>query len=1176
MPRRFRLRARRRLMAAPVLVLAGIAAVTMLAGLANPPSWLAWCPPWLSAMVAAVLGVLGTWWAGPWAKVRGGVAAQEREAAEQLRRHLGSDRAAFPRIGDASAAALLLGVKPAIRLSMPADSAAPLASGRSRRFLRRWRGHFHCVRVRPAGAYDTSSGLDPDLSTFVERDVGTKVSKWMRDARTSGGFLLLVGTESVGKTRLLYETARKVLPDFAVLAPDQGMGGLVNTLAMSTLPLPAPGLIVWLDQLQRFLDGPYLGRNSTPINETTIRLLLAAPTPVVILGTLWRQHLTELRTEDHVPVTRPRYPGSVDVLKRCSREVQVYGFSPTERRVAAKLAESDPRLATALSADRFNVTEALAGAPQQIDRYEELTGEHLAVVNAAIDAWRVGVRTPLTAQLLGAAAHGYLTPGRSDDTWLQPVLADLVESEGATAPLIEHYYDDDTGHAIIGYTVAAYLLQHGIAARRSQHLPALTWRALMDHTGDLALAVGADRRLLYCFAEPLYYRLAESGDTYAAHRLADLLVKRRAPTEKTKAAFNILINAGKPYGGEVYVNGETCQSIVARLDQQDHDVAMAIRRRWAKRGDQTAAKEWAELMIKHDRTDKARSIAKTLVKIGEGDLGAWWFQRLLIEQDRTDEAMTVLRAMVKAGGPSAAGLLADQLANHFHTRRVTSVFGREESIVEGWFDRLSRQHRIDEAMTVLRALVDAGGASAARLLADQLGAQDTAELRDRADNHEHALLNNYFDERLAILLAEQNETDELRKRADDGSWPAAVKLADLLAERHHVGLRTRADDGDEAAGKRLADLLVDQGHINQLRTRANTDQYAASRLVDLLVEQNRVDEAIPLVRRLAEINWWHANMLVNLLRQQGNTQEALALLGKRADAGDKYAAAERAELLIEHDSIDQIAPIVEALVGVAEQGIIARWCDRLIEQTRTADAVTVLRAWAGADPNGPPDRLIDTLIAQNLTEDALALQRAKANTGDATATHRLAQLLVEHGRLDELQCRANARDINAADAFADILANQDRLPELWDRAYEYKWDWCAAGRLARLLVATGRLDELRDRADAGDDAASSQLANLLAEQGRLDELRTRTDAGDVRAAWRLTELLDQQRRPDELWDEVDAGTLDAGQHLIDLLDRTGHTDQAEQIRNFGLNPDGSIAVGTPLVTVNIPPNETDR
>ena len=85
--------------------------------------------------------------------------------------------------------------------------------------------------------------------------------------------------------------------------------------------------------------------------------------------------------------------------------------------------------------------------------------------------------------------------------------------------------------------------------------------------------------------------------------------------------------------------------------------------------------------------------------------------------------------------------------------------------------------------------------------------------------------------------------------------------------------------------------------------------------------------------------------------------------------------------------------------------------------------------------------------------------------------------------------------------------------------------------LADLLTELGDLDGLRALADAGNVAAPGRLADLLSERGDLDGLRARTDAGDEAAAWQLPSLLSKQ----------------------------GRSEEAEQLRRFGLNPDGSIA-----------------
>ena len=72
---------------------------------------------------------------------------------------------------------------------------------------------------------------------------------------------------------------------------------------------------------------------------------------------------------------------------------------------------------------------------------------------------------------------------------------------------------------------------------------------------------------------------------------------------------------------------------------------------------------------------------------------------------------------------------------------------------------------------------------------------------------------------------------------------------------------------------------------------------------------------------------------------------------------------------------------------------------------------------------------------------------------------------------------------------------------------------------------------MRARADAGDGRAASRLADLLAGRGDLDGLRALADAGDE----------------------------DVGSKLAYLLIKQDRGKEAERLRRFGLNPDGSIA-----------------
>lgn len=109
----------------------------------------------------------------------------------------------------------------------------------------------------------------------------------------------------------------------------------------------------------------------------------------------------------------------------------------------------------------------------------------------------------------------------------------------------------------------------------------------------------------------------------------------------------------------------------------------------------------------------------------------------------------------------------------------------------------------------------------------------------------------------------------------------------------------------------------------------------------------------------------------------------------------------------------------------------------------------------------------------------------------------------------------------------------------------------------------GHLEELRARADAGDEKAAWRVAELLAARGDPDGakqiLRARADDGDSHAARELAELLAQRADLDGLRARVGAGDSHAAPPLVDLLIKQGRNEEAERLRRFGLNPDGSIA-----------------
>jgi hypothetical protein len=127
----------------------------------------------------------------------------------------------------------------------------------------------------------------------------------------------------------------------------------------------------------------------------------------------------------------------------------------------------------------------------------------------------------------------------------------------------------------------------------------------------------------------------------------------------------------------------------------------------------------------------------------------------------------------------------------------------------------------------------------------------------------------------------------------------------------------------------------------------------------------------------------------------------------------------------------------------------------------------------------------------------------------------LADLLAKRGDIDELRARANAGDDDAAYQVACLLADQNKLDEL--RAWADGGNASAREVLAHLLIEhgdfNGAVQALRSMADIGPPWhwARDELADLLARQEDVDGLRARSEAGDWPAADRLADLLAHRR-----------------------------------------------------------------
>jgi hypothetical protein len=366
------------------------------------------------------------------------------------------------------------------------------------------------------------SGVPDDVPPeYVPRDVDTAesgVRAKVAAAARRGGFVLLVGGSSVGKTRCAFEAVGALLPDWWLVHP--AGPGEVTALTQA----PPLRTVVWLDELQRYLDGEH------GLTGGVVRALLNAS--VVIIGTIWPELYADYTT---IPSG-----GGVDLH---AREREVLGlaadirigpeFSHAEQDRARTAAARDPRLKVALGVAGYGLTQTLAAAPELVARWEDARTAApyaWAVLTAALDVARLGARAPLSADLLRAAAQGYCTSqqqAEAPEDWFEQALAYATgKLHGAAAALSPA--SAGMGR-IAGYTVADYLIQTATAERRYVRVPASTWDAVLGNVRDPAdaarLAASAVDRLLYRYAIPLYRHAADAGNEYAAWQLADLQAK---------------------------------------------------------------------------------------------------------------------------------------------------------------------------------------------------------------------------------------------------------------------------------------------------------------------------------------------------------------------------------------------------------------------------------------------------------------------------------------------------------------------------------------------------------------------------------------------------------------------------------------------------------------------------
>ncbi|MBL1110688.1 hypothetical protein JK361_40185, partial [Streptomyces sp. 5-8] len=387
----------------------------------------------------------------------------------------------------------------------------------------------HDLEVHSAGGPTTTAGAGAReqraLPGYVRRAHDRTLADAVGEAAEGrSGMLVLVGSSSTGKTRACWEAVQPLAAKgWRLWHPYDPTRA---EAALADLDRVGPRTVVWLNEAQHYLGHPEAGERIA----AALRTLLTHTDrrPVLVLGTLWPEY-ADTYTALHHPGEPDPHSQVRELLTGRTVNVTVPDvFDEEALKAASALArDGDPFLASALTRARVNgrVTQDLAGAPELVRRYEHGTPPVKALLQAAMDARRLGVGLHLPQAFLIDAATDYLTDDDYEqltENWAEAAFAALARPvHGKQAPLRRTATRPPRLPAPAApvapasgpvFRLADYLEQHGRTTRLALCPPASFWHAAHTHLTDpyelTRLARAADDRQRLQWAHHLFCKLA--------------------------------------------------------------------------------------------------------------------------------------------------------------------------------------------------------------------------------------------------------------------------------------------------------------------------------------------------------------------------------------------------------------------------------------------------------------------------------------------------------------------------------------------------------------------------------------------------------------------------------------------------------------------------------------------
>ncbi|MFB6437872.1 hypothetical protein ACFCVY_13995 [Streptomyces sp. NPDC056411] len=775
----------------------------------------------------------------------------------------------------------------------------------------------------------------PTLPVYVEREHDVELAEVAsRAASGISGLAVLVGDSSTGKTRACWEVINKLPQGWRLWHPI--FPGHAEAL-LDGVDRVAPHTVIWLNDIQHYLLTP--PGDLGPQVAAALRDLLREGKvgPVLVLGTIWRHEWSQL-TSSPVQAGMDPHAQARSLLRGSDIEIPE-SFSAADMVQLRAKAGDDSRLRQALQrAECGMIAQYLAGAPVILERYRHALPGAKALMEAAMDARRLGLGKAIPEELLEAAAPGYLGDPQWDalsEDWLDEALAyATAPCLGAPGPLTRiRPRPDAVAPQRPHYRLADYLEQLGREKRVTASGPKCLWDALVlyaPHSDRQALADEAAERFFYEPALKLYADAVDSGNAAITRRVADLLKE----VGLREAAIEHYVVAA--HQGDL----QSIQNVADWLRQAGaEDMSAHFLEIGVELGDEISQWVRAEELLAKDETEAAIPYL-TMAMTGEYTPAFRKLADIMAEQEGIPNAADWVKRQAREGGVS---------------------FFREAG------EWLRENGLPDDARVFYREAIRAQSEVKISWLIHFLSESDE---ESRIDDLIHHIVTSDSDEKhpetewLVRQGLVERALEWLRKWADSGAAEAAKTLSHTLRRlgRHEEGFAYYRH-------------LLDGDDTNMLRHAAQW-----------LKEMGRVDEAYELDRRAAEGGHPDAmSGVAHWLEMQGRYPEALMEYQRAVHAIGRAKGSR-------HLSLWAISAILERGVGMkgTVKSDVPDPLEKAVELLTRDQGVPTAAEWLleRAEAGNPValKRAIELFMSQGMEERAQRLRRYGIEPGGRIAS----------------------------------------------------------------------------------------------------------------------------------------------------------------------------------------------